>query len=432
MARRKITKTAVDQAKTEAKAMGKAVFTWDTETPGFGVRAAPPSTAKEAGSATYYLQYWIGGRGGKSERIKIGQHGDWTADTARKEAQRLRLKFLSGENPADDKRKQRKTVRGNVAIARHGERFAEAWAAYSEAVLHNSKKPLRTAAEQDRLIEKNVIPTLGERPFKHITNADLRGVLKEIEERSPNVARTTRGALKGLFKWACDPGSGNRLSADLMDGIGKPKGADGKRKRRLKHNEIASFWHACDVIGWPFGLAFKLLLLTAARRNEVSAMRWREIDIERGEWTIPASRTKNGLEHIVSLPQQTLAILKSLPRMAGQDLVFSTTGSTPISGFSKIKLRLDALIQTELDYKLTGENAFILHDLRRTARTQLARLGVQEDVAERMLNHVKGGIVGNYNVYEYWPERVEATKLLADEIDLLVAAAPARRLAAAG
>jgi len=432
MARRKITKSAVDQAKTEARVTGKAVFIWDAELSGFGVRAAPPSTAKQAGSATYYLQFWIGGRGGKAERVKIGKHGDWTADTARKEAQRLRLKFQSGENPADDKRKQRKAVRGNVAIARHGERFAEAWAAYSKAVLHNSEKPLRTAAEQDRLIEKNVIPTLGERPFKHVTNDELRGVLKEIEERSPNVARTTRGALKGLFKWACDPNRGNRLSADPMAGIGKPEGADGVRRRRLKHNEIASFWYACDVIGWPFGLAFKLLLLTAARRDEVCSMRWREIDIERGEWTIPASRAKNGLEHIVSLPRQALAILASLPRMAGQDLVFSTTGTTPISGFSKIKLRLDALMQAELGYELTGEDAFVLHDLRRAARTQLARLGVDEDVAERMLNHVKGGIVGIYNVYDYWPQRVAAAKLLADEIDRIIAPAPARRLAAAG
>src|SRR5262249_24899431 len=153
---------------------------------GFGVRAAPPGRREPKATASYYLQFWLGGRhehGGHAERVKIGRHGDkainretgqpftWTADSARKEAERIRGLFFDGENPAEEKRAERKAAADKHHVKRHGETFKAAWEAYSKAVLRAEADPKRTADEQDRLIETGVFPELGGTAFALVTNA---------------------------------------------------------------------------------------------------------------------------------------------------------------------------------------------------------------------------------------------------------------------
>jgi integrase len=101
---------------------------------------------------------------------------------------------------------------------------------------------------------------------------------------------------------------------------------------------------AADAEGYPFGDAVKLLVLTGQRRGEVAEMRWSEVDLERRVWIIPALRSKNGHAHEVPLTLAALAILKSMPRFLSSDYVFTTTGRTPISGFGRVKDRLDESI----------------------------------------------------------------------------------------
>jgi integrase len=160
-------------------------------------------------------------------------------------------------------------------------------------------------------------------------------------------------------------------------------------------------WKACEKVGWPFGDLTRMLILTGQRRGEVAGMTWDEIDLTARIWTIPAARAKNGREHKVPLSSEAVAILETLPRIGGAR-VFTTTGDTSVSGFSRGKTRLDAAIKA-----LNGGaalDAWALHDVRRSVASGLARIGVNLPVIERCLNHVSGsfgGIVGVYQRHDF-------------------------------
>jgi integrase len=149
------------------------------------------------------------------------------------------------------------------------------------------------------------------------------------------------------------------------------------RDRVLKRGEIADLWVSWDGAGYPFGALQKLLLLTGQRRGEVAEMCWSEVDFETATWTIPAARSKSNREMLVPLSDLAVELLESSPRF------------------------------------------WRLHDLRRTCRTGLARLGVAEIVAERCLNHAPKGLSAVYNVHEYQDEKREAFQKWADEVRVI-------------
>jgi integrase len=136
-------------------------------------------------------------------------------------------------------------------------------------------------------------------------------------------------------------------------------------------------WRSAEGLGWPFGRAVQLLALTGQRRSEVAEMRWKEIDFEARTWTLPRERAKNDQAHTVPLSDPVIAILTSVPRVAGNGgYVFSTRGEAPISGFAKAKERLDNALPADMP-------AWTLHDLRRTFASGCARLGVDLHVVEK-------------------------------------------------
>ena len=178
-----------------------------------------------------------------------------------------------------------------------------------------------------------------------------------------------------------------------------------ERDRTLSDDEIVAVWSGCDKIGWPYGPLFKLLLLTAQRRNEVGQMEWSEIDLDKNIWTIPGKRAKNGKPHIVHLSRLAAEIIASLPRINGSKYVFTTSGETPVNGWSASK--------TSLDKYVIVEDPWTLHDLRRTAASGMAQLGIAPQVVDRVLNHTAGtikGVARIYNRYEYRDERKGALR----------------------
>jgi integrase len=176
-------------------------------------------------------------------------------------------------------------------------------------------------------------------------------------------------------------------------------------------------WLACDDLGWPFGPIYRLLLLTGLRLREVAEGRWSEIDLEGGNWLIPKERMKNGEPHWVALSPVAVEIIKALPRIDKCDLMFSTNGKTPVSGFSRAKSRLDAAmlkIAKDEAEKAGGEPdsvtlpAFVVHDTRRTVARGCQIDAVAPEIIERMLGHVthtKSGLKGVYQVFEFEDER---------------------------
>ncbi len=146
-------------------------------------------------------------------------------------------------------------------------------------------------------------------------------------------------------------------------------------------------------------------------------MRWPEVDFDKHEFTLVASRSKSKREDIVPLPGMAVQILENLPRFTDGNFVFTTVGARrPVSGFSKAKVRTDQML---VDRDTAIEN-WRVHDLRRTCRTGMARLGVPEIVSERILNHLPQGLGKIYNVHEYLDEKRSALVQWAQEVQNIV------------
>ena len=203
------------------------------------------------------------------------------------------------------------------------------------------------------------------------------------------------------------------VDANPCSGIHRPS-PPRARDRVLTSNEVRRFWHATETLGRPFGAALRLLLLTGCRLNEIANLRWDEISDDGAEIRLPGSRTKNHRAHIVPLAPLAREIIASIPRIDGCEYAFSTNGRTAISGWSKTKTRLDAMMDVP---------AWRLHDLRRTAVTGMAELGIPPHVIELVVNHVsgsRGGVAGIYNRSEMMPERRTALERWAAHVAGLV------------
>ena len=178
------------------------------------------------------------------------------------------------------------------------------------------------------------------------------------------------------------------------------------RDRVLLNEELTALWQAASELSWPFENVFKLLLLTGQRREEVAGLPWAEVDLDTGTWTIAKERAKNGKAHLVDLHPEAVRMLDPLGDAAAarraddSEFIFSCTGTTPVSGFSKAKARLDARMKEILGDRF---QEWRTHDLRRTAASGMAALGFQPHIIERVLNHVsgaQGGLVGVYQRHE--------------------------------
>jgi integrase len=259
---------------------------------------------------------------------------------------------------------------------------------------------------------------LYERPLGEIKRADVLKVLDAIMgEGKPYRANRALAAIKKLFAWCRDRGYIEHHPIDRL----KAPGKEIARDRILSDCELASLWTIAEDAGYPFGPAIQLLALTAQRRGEVTTMRWSDIDFARAIWTVPAAVAKNGRVHEVPLSRPVLDILMSLPRFVGSDLVFTTTGATPISGFGRVKERLHAAM---------GASDWRFHDLRRTAASGMARIGIAPHVIEKVLNHQSGvisGVAAVYNRHGYEAEKREALERWASTLHGLLGTKPSPR-----
>ena len=220
-----------------------------------------------------------------------------------------------------------------------------------------------------------------------------------------------------MFSWLVQH---RRVDKNPCDGVHRPETPQA-RDRVLSDAEIVTFWRAADGVGEPFGQLLKLLLLTGCRLNEVAGMRRAELSEDGTTWTLPKERTKNKRPHVVPLPPLARDLLDSVKRIESRaGLMFTTTGETPVSGWSRVKGRLDEAMKAPL---------WRLHDLRRTAATGMAGLGVAPHIVEAALNHVSGvraGVAGVYNRALYTAEKKAAAERWASHVEGLVAGRKAK------
>jgi integrase len=271
------------------------------------------------------------------------------------------------------------------------------------------------------LIPKGLADRWRDRVIDTIDGDDIHAIVDEVRERGvPGLERRAEGpteararamfaTLSKMFGWLIGK---RRLSQNPCVGVERPE-TPPSRDRVLSNDEVVKFWSAASKERTEFSVLLKLLLLTGCRLNEVAGMCRSELSDNNGAtWTIPGTRTKNRRVHTVPLPPLARDLLASVSTEG--DLVFTTNGSTPVSGWSKIKNRLDAAM------KIKG---WRFHDLRRSCATGMAELQIAPHIIEAVLNHVSGhksGVAGIYNRAEYAPEKKAALERWARFVALVV------------
>ncbi|OYD03747.1 site-specific integrase [Rhizobium sp. N4311] len=379
-----------------------------------------------SGATSWAIRYRIDS---KPKKFTIGPYPAFGLAEAREAARKALRDVSEGRDPAAEK---------VLRKAAEKEQQAEAPSTLVKDVLddfvkrHVDKKNRPTTArENKRIIEKEIKPKWGERDIASITRANVLKLLDEIAERGPTLANRVLALLRKFFNWCVNK---DILAASPMAKKIEAPSAETTRERVLADAEIRLLWKACNNVGWPFGSLVKLLLLTAQRRKEVANAERKEFDVVGNDqiWIIPRTRTKNKKEHYVPLAAVVLEAINEIPETKSIYLL-STTETTPVSGFSKGKKAIDAemLKIAREEVKKLGEEPeavsierWTLHDLRRTAASGMARLGVPVHVVEAVINHRSGsikGVAAVYNRYDYAEEKRAALIAWANHVMELTA-----------
>jgi integrase len=379
------------------------VIYFDDELPGFGVRFCATGGRVRR---SFVLQYRVHGR---SRRIKIGGEA-LTLMQAREAAKKLRAKVELGGDPQADKAAERLKATGTLrAIVKN---YLET----KEPGLDRIGRPKGLRPSSYRVTELYLTGPAYFGPLQgisvnSISRADVAARVRLIERNSGVVtASRARAALSAFFSWAMREGLAEQNPVINTNAPAAPE----PRDHVLTDAELVAVWRACEDD--DHGRIVRLLALTGCRRQEVGGMRWSEMDEAGGTWTIPASRTKNGRQHILPLPPLAWKIIQSVPRMIERDCLFGERGERGFTAWSNGKAALD---------KRLGDMVapWRVHDLRRSVCTRMIDLGVEPHHVEAVLNHYSGhrsGIAATYNRSKYVPQIKRALALWDDHIRALV------------
>ena len=391
-----------------------------------------------SGAKSWAVRYRVDGA---PKKLTIGSYPAVDLATARRRAQEAVGELAGGIDPAARKKAAREARRAEQSVK---DRVEDVARVFVERYVRPNVGDA-WARETERLLKMEIVPKLGAKRLGDVKRSDVHDLLDGIVDRgAPIIANRTLAVFRRLCNWAIERGT---IGASPCDKIKAPA-AEESRDRVLSDDEIRLAWGAFERVGWPFGQIGKLLLLTGARRDEIASGRWSEIDLElRIErvvdeegvqrdlqtglvWTIAKERSKNGIAHEIPLSDAAMRIIQSLPRIADKKdgFIFTTTGATAVSGFSRAKDGIDAAIVEALRADTNEEGAeplphWTLHDLRRTAATRMARLGIAPHVVEAVLNHKSGtikGVAAVYNRYSYAAEKRAALDAWARRLDAIV------------
>ena len=367
------------------------LIVFDADLPGFGLRLR--STRGDRIARSYVVQYRAAGR---SRRVLIGSAEVLSVEQARLEAKKILGKAALGGDPQRDRQERRDKDKFSLRSV------IDEYLTTKES----SVRP-RTYYEARRYLIGAYFKPLHAMPIDRLTRRDVAARLLAItRENGPVVAARARVALSTALVWAMETGISEHNPL-----IGTPRPAAAKaRSRVLNDVELSAILRACNDDS-EYGRVIWLLALLGCRRQEIGGMTWAEVDFERGVWTLPAERAKNGRQHVLPLPQMALDLIRRAPRIVGREPVFGTRAA----GFTNW-----ALAKRELDRRLAGTvQSWRIHDLRRTVATRMADLGVLPHVIEALLNHQSGhraGVAGIYNRSPYEREVRAALALWADHI----------------
>jgi integrase len=385
---------------------GTRTVIWDSVVPGLCVRVT------DKGAASFSIMRRC--RGKLIRRtIGVGWHVPFPASQplpfsladARKIGREMLHDIAAGIDPK---------VKQEAQEAAEVKANANTFAAVAEVFIAKHVSKLRSAKHAEGAIRRELIPVLGKKPITSITRRDIVHLLEAVMESGrQRTASHLLAYLSKIFVWAmsrelygldASPCVGIRA----IDIIGTLK----PRQRVLSDSELLALWQATAGLSYPDAPFARMLLLTGQRLREVAEMTWDEIDLDKHLWTIPAERMKSDAPHVVPLSPGAVATLESLPRWNGKYVFSAQEGRRPIAGFANIKRRIDARMQCVA--------AWTFHDLRRTMRTGLSALRIQDVVAELAIGHTQKNLHKVYDQHSYLDERRHAFEAWADRVMSIV------------
>ncbi len=360
-----------------------------------------------SGTVSFRYDYRINGR---RETLVIGQYGRDGISLAEAREELIAAKKLlkAGQSPAAAKRDGIKKIRSAETFAVHTDSYMK------HVILADSTRAMKQA-----VIDRDILPVLGNKMMAEITTSMVRDLCDRIVERGGRAtAVQAREIISSVYRHANDRGHGLfNPAADIKPSsiaIFKP------RERTLTPEEIGLFFRTLDAIGamGTMKMALKLVLITMVRKGEFTNATWDEIDFKKWTWTIPSDRMKGSRAHVIYLPKQAQDILVGLQMCAGGS-EYLVPGRynfrKPLSNAA-----LNSLIDRTV--KIINEDGehihgFTVHDMRRTASTLLHEAGYPSDWIEKALAHEQKGVRAVYNKAEYARQRAYMLQQWADMID---------------
>jgi integrase len=371
-----ITKAAADRIKPPKEGQ---VDHFDSSLPGLTLRVS------HSGRKTWTFLYR---HAGKLKRMTLGVFPQLSVADAHAKWIEARDLVQAGRDPG--------------ATSRAG---ATDFAGVAEEWLRRDQVGKRTHDVIKRALEREVLPLWGHREISDIKRRDVLDLIDGINDRGTVImARRIFGHLHRLFRWAVGRGI---IELSPMQNLPRP-GSEVQRDRVLTDDELVRLWSVCDQMG-DYGQAIRLLILTGARREEISKLRWSEI--EGNTIKLEGDRTKTKEARIIPLSTAAMAIIKTLPV---QTEPVSFVFDRGLLSWSRAKRDLDELVKLP---------PWRVHDLRRTTATGLQKLGTALQVTEAVLGHTSGsraGIIGVYQKYSYDAEKKSALEAWGAHVMSLV------------
>lgn len=363
-----------------------------------------------SGSVSFRYDYRINGR---RETLVIGQYGRDGISLAEAREELIAAKKLlkSGQSPAAAKRDGIKKICGAETFAVHTDSYMK------HVILADSTRAMKQA-----VIDRDILPVLGNKMMVEITTSMVRDLCDRIVERGGRAtAVQAREIISSIYRYANDRGHGlfNPASDIKASSIATFK----PRERCLQPEEIGILFRALDTVStFPtLRLAVRLILITMVRKSEFTNATWKEIDFKKWTWTIPSERMKGSRAHVIYLPRQAQDLMVGLQMCAGGSdylLPGRYTSSKPLSN-AALNSVIDRAVAAATD---AGEaiSDLTVHDLRRTASTLLHEAGYPSDWIEKALAHEQKGVRAVYNKAEYARQRAYMLQQWADMIDAWV------------
>jgi integrase len=371
---------------------------WDAEISGLGIRLY------ESGKRSFILSYR---QDGTKRLYTIGQYGQITLEQARDLAQKRLGEIADGKDPLLLRKARRKKNDWTVRRA-----FNDFLSRYAK--IHN-----KHWLETERIFKIDILPSIGNKPIDEVSKDEILKIIDKVVARGSGImANRTLAAIRKFFNWCTERDLIKFSPAYKISAPCKNK----TRDRVLSDDELRDIWRACDTIGYPFGNFVQFLILTAQRRGETSSTRREHFDKEAKLWRLPKENTKSNRLHIVPLQSVAISTLEKSPKLG--DYIFTSSGDRPFENMSRGKKELDKEISSIR--KAQGKyplEEWRLHDLRRTAASGMAQLGVSPHIIEKVLNHSSGiisGVAAVYNRYQYTKEIGEALTLWENHIKSIV------------